>query len=265
SQITGKCKAALGYNAIPPPYTRNFMPLKHNFSFSSLKEFVDEPKVNEPKKPVVETSEAKASEDKPKVSEDMPKVIRNSCGPLLIKEWISDSEDEAESRPNIEKKTVKYSFAKIEFVKSNEQVKSPIKTVVKQVLVNTARQVSTAHPKSTLNAARQMTHLSKSAHSSVKRPIHKKTTFINSNVNQKVNIVISKTVNTARPKAVVNVILGHRIQVSDGLGPQKMLIFLPNMQGNPQKDLQEKGVIDNGSSMPMIGNMSYLTDYEEIV
>nr|GEU76883.1 ribonuclease H-like domain-containing protein [Tanacetum cinerariifolium] len=45
---------------------------------------------------------------------------------------ISNIEDEAELKPKIEKKTVKPSFAKIEFVKSKEQVKSPRKTTVKQ-------------------------------------------------------------------------------------------------------------------------------------
>ncbi|GKB98223.1 hypothetical protein Tco_0984360, partial [Tanacetum coccineum] len=34
--------------------------------------------------------------------------------------------------------------------------------------------------------------------------------------------------------------------------------------GNPQLELQEKGVIDNGCSRHMTGNMSYLSDYEEI-
>ncbi|GKB36076.1 putative ribonuclease H-like domain-containing protein [Tanacetum coccineum] len=55
-----------------------------------------------------------------------------------------------------------------------------------------------------------------------------------------------------------------QIQVSDGLGPQKKLIFLSNVQGNPQMDLQDQGVIDSGCSRHMTGNMSYLTDYEEI-
>ncbi|GKD90318.1 ribonuclease H-like domain-containing protein [Tanacetum coccineum] len=73
---------------------RNFMPPKPDLSFSSLEEFVNELIVSEP--------------------------------------TISDSEDEAESKPKIEKKTVKPSFAKIEFVKSKEQVKSPRKTTVKQ-------------------------------------------------------------------------------------------------------------------------------------
>nr|GEX89909.1 hypothetical protein [Tanacetum cinerariifolium] len=57
----------LGYNDVPPPYTRNFLPLK--LDLSGLEEFVNEPIVSEPtvKKPAVETSEAKASADKPKV------------------------------------------------------------------------------------------------------------------------------------------------------------------------------------------------------
>ncbi|GJX26871.1 putative ribonuclease H-like domain-containing protein [Tanacetum coccineum] len=35
-------------------------------------------------------------------------------------------------------------------------------------------------------------------------------------------------------------------------------------KGNPQQDLKNKGVIDNGCSRHMTGNRSYLTDYEEI-
>ncbi|GKC46248.1 retrovirus-related pol polyprotein from transposon TNT 1-94 [Tanacetum coccineum] len=66
-KIVDKCKTDLGYNAIPPPYTGNFMPPKPDLSFSGLEEFVNEPIVSEPtiKKPVAETSEAKASADKP--------------------------------------------------------------------------------------------------------------------------------------------------------------------------------------------------------
>ncbi|GKD67645.1 hypothetical protein Tco_1321735, partial [Tanacetum coccineum] len=72
------------------------------------------------------------------------------------------------------------------------------------VSVNTARQVNAAHSKTTVNAARPMSYLSKTAHSTVKRPINKNTSFKNSNFNQRVNIVRGKEVNTVRPKAVVN-------------------------------------------------------------
>ncbi|GJT37786.1 hypothetical protein Tco_0937651 [Tanacetum coccineum] len=45
------------------------------------------------------------------------------------------------------------------------------------VSINTARLVNAAHTKTTMNAARPMSYLSKKAHSNVKRPIHKNTTF----------------------------------------------------------------------------------------
>ncbi|GJV10276.1 hypothetical protein Tco_1351817 [Tanacetum coccineum] len=119
-QIVDKYKTGLGYNAVPPPYTGNFMPPKHDLSFSGLEEFINEPIVSEPtvKKHVVETSEAKASEAK-------SRAVRKNNGSLIIEDWVSDSKEEYVPQAKKEKKTVKPSFAKIEFVKSKEQVKSP--------------------------------------------------------------------------------------------------------------------------------------------
>nr|GFD07728.1 hypothetical protein [Tanacetum cinerariifolium] len=106
--------------------TSNFLLSKPDLS--GLQEFMNESIVSEPttKKPAVETSEAKASKNN-------PKFVRKNFGPPLIEDWISNSKDEAEPKSRIEKKTVKPSFAKIEFVKSKEQVKSPWKTAVEQV------------------------------------------------------------------------------------------------------------------------------------
>ncbi|GJZ59669.1 hypothetical protein Tco_0615485 [Tanacetum coccineum] len=69
--------------------TGNFMPPKPDLSFSSLEEFVNEHIVSEPivKKPIVETSAAKASADK-------PKAVKKNNGALIIKDWVSDSEEE---------------------------------------------------------------------------------------------------------------------------------------------------------------------------
>ncbi|GJV46544.1 hypothetical protein Tco_1431080, partial [Tanacetum coccineum] len=113
------------------------------------------------------------------------------------------------------------------------------------VSVNTARQVNIAHSKTIVNAGRPMSYLSKTAHSTVKRPIHKNTTFKNSNFNQRVTTVKDKNVNAARPKAIVNA-------------------ARPKAVGNPRMDFQDKEVIDSGCSRHMTRNMSYLTDYEEI-
>ncbi|GKC07174.1 hypothetical protein Tco_0998784, partial [Tanacetum coccineum] len=139
------------------------------------------------------------------------------------------------------------------------------------VSLTTAKPVNTAQPRTTMNSAIPMTNVFNKAHSTVRRPINNKTTTKNSNSNQRINTVRGNNVNTARPKAVLNAVKGNqvnavkasawKIQVSDCLGSQKRLIFLPYVQGNPHQDLQEKGVINSGWSRHMIGNMSYLTNF----
>ncbi|GJU27602.1 ribonuclease H-like domain-containing protein [Tanacetum coccineum] len=59
-QIMDKCKTGLGYNVVPPPYTRNFMPPKSDLVYPSLDDFV---RVNESviEKPTVETNEPKTA------------------------------------------------------------------------------------------------------------------------------------------------------------------------------------------------------------
>nr|GEV93256.1 hypothetical protein [Tanacetum cinerariifolium] len=271
--------------------------------------------------PVVETCKAKSSEEE-------PKVVRNNDDAPIIKEWVSDNEEEDVSQPKIEKKIVRPSIAKTEFVKSKQQEKIARK-IVKQVeqhrqtltvdcnyhqkqfqnqrivkpvwsnaqrvnhqnfakkthpcakknmvprsvlmksglvsistarqniskiavLVNTIRQVNAAHLKIAENAARSMSYLSKTSHSTVKRLIHKNTTFKNSNINQRVNTVRGKKFNTARPKEIVNVVKENNSNA------------VKASACNPQIDLQDQGVIDSGCSRHMTGNMSYLIDYEEI-
>ncbi|GJS97343.1 ribonuclease H-like domain-containing protein [Tanacetum coccineum] len=119
-QIVDNCKKGLGYenyNAVPPPYTGNFMPPTPDLSFTGLDEFVNEP--------VVENCKAMSSEEK-------PKVVRKNDDAPIIEEWVSDDEEEDVSQPKIEKKTVRPSIVKKEFVKSKQQEKTTRKTV-KQV------------------------------------------------------------------------------------------------------------------------------------
>nr|GEW31896.1 hypothetical protein [Tanacetum cinerariifolium] len=127
--IVHNCKKGLGYenyNVVPPPYTRKFMPLKPNLSFTSLDEFLN--------KPVVENYEAKSSKKE-------PKVVRKNNNSIFIKEWVSDNKEENVSQPKIEKKTVRPNIVKKEFVKPKQQEKNDRKTVkkVKQPRQNTHR------------------------------------------------------------------------------------------------------------------------------
>ncbi|GJX83148.1 ribonuclease H-like domain-containing protein [Tanacetum coccineum] len=121
-QIMVKCKIGLGYNAIPPPYTGNFMPLKSDLVYPSLDDFVD---VNESavEKPTVETNE--------------PKTVRKEDVALIIEDWVSESEEEDVPKVKTIEMFNKPSFAKINFVKSTEQVKSPRKTSVDKNRQNT--------------------------------------------------------------------------------------------------------------------------------
>ncbi|GJY10413.1 hypothetical protein Tco_0378598 [Tanacetum coccineum] len=121
-----KCKTGLGYNVVPPPYTRNFMPPKSDLVYPSLDDFVD---VNE--------SVSESVVEKLTVETNEPETARKEIEAPIIKDWLSDSDEE-----NVPKvKTIeifnKPSFAKINFVKSTEQVKSPRKTSVDKNRQNT--------------------------------------------------------------------------------------------------------------------------------
>ncbi|GKB19302.1 hypothetical protein Tco_0853225 [Tanacetum coccineum] len=110
--------------------------------------------------------------------------------------YVCESFDHLVNHQSFTKKT--YPCAKKNIVPRAVLMKSGL------VSVNTVRQVNVAHTKTTVNAARPMSYLSKTAHSTVKKPIHKNTSFKNSNFNQSVNTVKDKNVNTVRPKATVN-------------------------------------------------------------
>ncbi|GJT51560.1 uncharacterized mitochondrial protein-like protein [Tanacetum coccineum] len=64
----------LGYNAVPPPYTGNFIPPTPTLSFTSLDEFVN--------KYVVENR---------KTDKEVSKVVRKFDDSPIIKDWVSDT------------------------------------------------------------------------------------------------------------------------------------------------------------------------------
>ncbi|GKE61720.1 hypothetical protein Tco_1512087 [Tanacetum coccineum] len=133
------------------------------------------------------------------------------------------------------------------------------------VSLTTARPVNIAQPKSTVNSARPMTNVFNKAHSTIRRPINNKTATKNSNFNQGVNTVKDKNVNTAKPKAVLNVVKGNQV---NAVKASACWVWKPKTKvldhSNPQMDLQDQGVIDSGCLRHMTGNMSYLIDFEEI-
>ncbi|GJW27269.1 ribonuclease H-like domain-containing protein [Tanacetum coccineum] len=175
-----------------------------------------------------------------------------------------------------------HSHPKGNFVPKAVLMKSGIKTIntagqnfsKATISVNTARPINTAHPRPTVNSARTTLNVFNRAHSHVRRP------FKNSNLNEKVNTV-KGNVTTAGPKAVVSDNKGNEANAVKASTcwvwrpKQKVLDHVSRHNGasmnfkrfdygNPQLELQEKGVIDSGCSRHMTGNKSYLSDYEEI-
>ncbi|GKC87132.1 retrovirus-related pol polyprotein from transposon TNT 1-94 [Tanacetum coccineum] len=177
-------------------------------------------------KPVVENSEAKASKAK-------PKAVRKNNGAPIIKDWVFDYEEEHVPWAKIEKKTVRSSFAKIKFVKPKQQEKTARKTVD----CNYQRVV-----KPVWNNTKRVNHhnFAKKTHPYPKKNKVPIAVLIKSGL---VSVNTARQVNAAHTKTTMNA---------------------TRSMGNLQMDLQDQGVIDSGCSRHITGNMSYLTDFEEI-
>ncbi|GKC13130.1 hypothetical protein Tco_1009912 [Tanacetum coccineum] len=124
-----KCKTGLGYNAVPPPYTGNYMPPKHDFVYPSLDDFVE---VNE--------SVSESVVEKPTVEINEPKIARKEDGAPIIEDWVSESKKEYVPKIKTVEIFNKPSFAKINFVKSTKQWNQPDSTSDELVTAEMAKE-----------------------------------------------------------------------------------------------------------------------------
>nr|GEX44772.1 hypothetical protein [Tanacetum cinerariifolium] len=126
-------------------------------------------------------------------------------------------------------------------------VPTTVLTSSRLVPLNVASLVTTDVPKTKVQHHKPTKHGVNKAYSPIRRPINLRPSPRNSNFHQK-----------------VTTIKANQIQVSYGLGPQKTLTFLFDVQENPQHALEDKGVIDSGCSRHMTANISYLSHFKEI-
>ncbi|GJU66799.1 putative ribonuclease H-like domain-containing protein [Tanacetum coccineum] len=252
SPVNDRFKTGEGFHAVPP-YTGNYMPSRPDLSFARLDDSVYKTKVSE-----TETSISKTSKD----IIEKPKTVRPSAP--IIEEWDTDSDNDSMFRPKSDQ--TKPKFTKINFFKSDENVKSvnkknihrnfvptAVATKSGQVPVNaakqsspraaasisTARPVNTAAPKPKVNDALPTTYSYFKAHSPVRRAFNQKSVAKTNNFNEKVNTARVNNVTTAGPKAVVSAAVGNR-------------------------ENADQGIFDSGCSRHMTGNKSFLRDYQEI-
>ncbi|GJY44291.1 ribonuclease H-like domain-containing protein [Tanacetum coccineum] len=284
NQVNDRFKKVEGYHAVPPPYTRNYMPSRPDLSFARLDDYVYKTNVSETISGVsrIESTASKSSKD----SLEQPK----------------DSDNNSVFRPKPDQ--TKPSYAKINFLKSDENTRKSVierhtyrqaknlRKSQRQVLVNAAKQsspraassiniarpVNTAAPKSKVNDALPKTNSYFKVDSPV-RTFNQKSAAKTNNLNEKVKIARVNNVTTVGPKAVVSTAEGKRENAVKSSAcwiwrPTGKVIdriskdsgsYMPKRFNyvDPQAD-SRSGVFDSGCSRHMTRNKSYLTDYQDI-
>nr|GEW31639.1 hypothetical protein [Tanacetum cinerariifolium] len=157
---------------------------------------------------------------------DQDLSLTNRPSAPIIEDWVSNFEDESETKP------------------------PQILPQSKPVPITAVRPVSNDVPKLKMTRPRHVKPIVTKSNSPTRRYIAYSPSQKASNSPPRVIAVKAPVVNAA--------------QVSNGLGPKEKLTILFLMQGNPQHALKDKGVIDSGCSRHMTGNMSYLSDFEEL-
>ncbi|GJS37864.1 ribonuclease H-like domain-containing protein [Tanacetum coccineum] len=120
NQTNDRFKKDNGYHVVPPPLTRNYMPLLADLSFAGLDDSVYRPTAN---KTSASVSQVEANITPPSdASVEMPRVESVRPSGVIIEDWVSDDEDIFQS--NDLQATDKPSFKRIEFTNArNESVK----------------------------------------------------------------------------------------------------------------------------------------------
>nr|GEV91818.1 hypothetical protein [Tanacetum cinerariifolium] len=273
SSLYDRFQSSGGYHDVPPPITGTFMPPKPDLVFNIAPTAVETDH---------HAFNVQLSPTKPE--QDLSHTTRPSAP--IIEDWVSDSEDESET------KALQFVPS---FVQSTEQVKSPRSTVQPIETSIPAATPASASPKSTSSGKRRnmkTCFVCKSvdqpvsvavpilnvtrprlAHPKItksKSPIRRHITHSpspkTSNSPPRVTTAQAPVVNAAqgmqgkwiwRPKCPI---LDHDSQTTSASMTLKRFDYNDAL-GRSKSD---KGVIDSGCSRYMTGNMSYLSDFEEL-
>ncbi|GKD52563.1 ribonuclease H-like domain-containing protein, partial [Tanacetum coccineum] len=324
-KITEKSKKGFGYNVVPSPHPLILnRPTPLDLSYSGLEEF-KQPEVNEygPRdsslKPTTgcdkESDNSKENTDDSlkqqqktdsktsSVKEEEPKKARENNDAPIIKDWVSDDEDEVEPIPKVEKKTVIPTATKKEFVKPEKPVrrsvscpktshpsahkhmapravlmKTGLKTVNTARPVNTVRSVNTGRPFST---ARSFNTVRPSYTAHPKSTVHcaRPRTYFQNQAQSTVHRPFYKrtaltkrsynqNVNTGRQRfntvrPNVNIV---RARGFNDVKPSACWVWRtikPNGASLSNSQLNVKGFVDSGCSRHMSGNIAHLLDFKD--
>ncbi|GJS55019.1 putative ribonuclease H-like domain-containing protein [Tanacetum coccineum] len=299
SQKNDRYKTIEGYHVVPPPYTGNFMPPKYDLVLADEGEYVFSKSITSI--PDVAISEAKTSVSKPKsigepLIEDMisdsedendTKFKSKQRKPSFTKtEFVKSNEHVKTPRESVKKvenkKQAKYPRKNSQSPRGNQRNWNNLMTLklgsnfefknkacyecgsfnhlIKDYDLYEKKMVE----KTVWNNARRENHQNSQRmthQTNARRENHPKGNFVPKAVLIKSGI---KTFNTAGlfNKSITN--KNSNLKEKVNTVKENVTTAWPKAVGNPQLELQEKGVIDSGCSRHMTGNKSYLSDYEEI-
>nr|GEY70409.1 retrovirus-related Pol polyprotein from transposon TNT 1-94 [Tanacetum cinerariifolium] len=234
SPVHDKYESGEGYHAVPPSYTGTFMPSKPDLIFH------DAPTVSET---IHTIFNVRPSTIKPTKEMTSVKPVEH----LNKLKTLGKTFQSLEYEKKMVQKPVWNHAMRVNHQNStrmthphfkNHVVQTTVLTRSKLVPFNAARLVTTVVPQTNVQHQRPAKHVVNKPHSPIKGPINHRPTPKNSNFHQKVTTIKAKKVNAN--------------QGTKGIW------------GNPQQDLKDKAVIDNGCSIHMTGNISYVSDFEEI-
>nr|GEX26015.1 putative ribonuclease H-like domain-containing protein [Tanacetum cinerariifolium] len=242
SPIYERYQSGDGYHVVPSPYTGTFMPPKPDLVFHNA------PNVN---KTVHPAFNVELSPTKP--DNDLSHTHRPSAP--IIEDWVSDSEDDSEAEIPQDAPS---------FVQPIKQVKTPwpsVKTV--------ETSIRTANTKTTiLKLKSNDNHRNRKACFVCKRVLTKSKLVPITAARPVTTAVLKPNVTRPTPaKPIISKPHSPPRRHIDRSPSHKACNFPPKVtavKGNPQHALKDKGVIDNGCSRYMTGNMSYLSDFEEL-
>nr|GEU89550.1 ribonuclease H-like domain-containing protein [Tanacetum cinerariifolium] len=248
NQTNDRYKAGEGYHAVPPSYTRNFMPARPDLSFAGLDDFVFKPAISKPitSVPEIETSTSKTSKEsmeKPKTNKpshakiNFIKSDQNSRKSVIEQHTYKQAENLRKSQNSrvdkrdwngmmTQKQGNSFEFKKKAcFVCGSlyRLIKDSVITKSGKVQVNTtkqsspravsststARYVNTVANIPTVNGIKPCLNVFHKSHSSVRRTFNQRTATKNNDLKETVNTVKVNNVTTAGTKAVVSVVQGN--------------------------------------------------------
>nr|GEW97583.1 putative ribonuclease H-like domain-containing protein [Tanacetum cinerariifolium] len=244
SPIYDRYQSDNGYHAVPPPYTGTFMPPKPDLVFNNAPTDV---KTNHPAFTI------KLSPTNP--DQDLSLTNRSSA-PIIEESLIL--------RMNMRPRHNKMSLVLFSLLNKSNLL---VLTQSKPVPITAFRPVSKAVPKFRVTRPSHAKPIVTKFNSPTKRHITHSPSPKTSHSPPRVTAVKAPVVNAAqglqekwewKPKSPI---LDH---VSHNTSASRTLKRFDYNDGNLQHALKDKGVIDSGCLRHMTGNMSYLSDFEEL-